>query len=262
MNSKPYISIIVSTLNCSGSIENCLASLMRQSFRSLEIIVVDGGSTDGTVELLEAHSEELDWWCSEQDHGIYDAWNKGIKASTGEWLCFLGADDVLAGDTVLEVMISELEKAETSEHRLVYSPIALVNQKGEILEVRGKSNFYVEWQLNHGMPKDIPHTGMLHRRSIFEEHGMFDADFAIAGDYDLILRELKSNKNSLLFVDKAILVSKGTGGISDTNRPQCIKEFHKARKKNNMRAATIPWCAVYIRAMIRQNLLKITNWGQ
>ena len=88
------VSIITAVHNAAPTLEACLLSVRNQSYRDVEHIVIDGGSTDGSVEILQRHSCLLAYWVSEPDGGVFDAWNKGLSVATGEWIAFLGAEDV------------------------------------------------------------------------------------------------------------------------------------------------------------------------
>ena len=98
------VSIITSVYNAASTLEGCLLSVRNQSYHDVEHIVIDGGSTDGSVELIQRHSSQLAYWISEPDGGISDAWNKGLSAATGEWIAFLGADDVLLPDALSQYL--------------------------------------------------------------------------------------------------------------------------------------------------------------
>ena len=94
------VSIITAVYNAAPTLEECLLSVRHQSYRDVEHILIDGGSTDGSVEVLQRHSSLLAYWVSEPDSGVFDAWNKGLCAATGEWIAFLGAEDVLLPDAL------------------------------------------------------------------------------------------------------------------------------------------------------------------
>ena len=96
MNSKfpPLISIIVAVFNGEKTIQQCIDSVAQQSYPYKELIIIDGGSTDRTVELIKANQDKVKYWISEPDGGIYHAWNKGLAQVSGEWVAFLGVDDI------------------------------------------------------------------------------------------------------------------------------------------------------------------------
>src|ERR1700732_3837604 len=90
----PPVSIITAVFNGQDSIASCIQSVLRQNYPNIEHIIVDGGSTDGTVEVLRHYGGQIATWISEPDAGVYDAWNKGLKLASGHWIAFLGADDI------------------------------------------------------------------------------------------------------------------------------------------------------------------------
>ena len=122
LNSQPRISIITTTLNAEATIEATILSVATQSYRNFEHIIIDGGSTDRTLELIRQHANKLSYWVSEPDSGIYDAMNKGISRSTGDWLYFLGADDILLN--CLHRVVPALTDAHTIYYGDVYMPAA------------------------------------------------------------------------------------------------------------------------------------------
>lgn len=222
----PLISIIVAVFNGKATLQQCIDSVTQQTYPNKELIIIDGGSKDGTVEILEENSNKLSYWISELDRGIYNAWNKGLTQVQGEWVCFLGADDYFWDATVLERMAVHLEMLPASV-RVAYGRIMLIGadcpplQKGESWEqVKG---FF-------GQSMCIPHVGTMHRRNLFEQHGKFDESFRIAGDYELLLRELKTG--DAVFIPDIITAGQRRGGIStDTaNTFRIRREVIRARR--------------------------------
>ena len=186
----PTISVIISVLNGSNTLQRCLDSVVAQTYPHVELIAIDGGSTDSTPEILRRNARELAYWLSEPDRGIYHAWNKGLAHARGEWITFLGADDYLWTSDVLERLSEVLIKA-YPPIRVVYGQVVVINRLGEQMLHAGEEWGSVKHRFRQIM--SVPHPGLMHHRSLFEEHGTFDESFRIAGDYDLLLRELWDN---------------------------------------------------------------------
>jgi len=129
---KPYISIVTATYNSALLLQRCIDSVANQTFKAVEHIVIDGASTDGTIEIIKNNKKYLSYWISEPDTGVYSAWNKAIPHIKGEWVLFLGSDDFLANHLVLETMLPHLEKA-YPVNRLVYGKFLAINKKEEVL---------------------------------------------------------------------------------------------------------------------------------
>ena len=105
-NSNHKITIITVVFNASEGIKKTLKSIFSQSYKNIEIIVIDGGSTDGTIDIISDYSQYIDYFISEQDYGIYDAMNKGIRVATGEWICFMNSGDIFySKDTVSNIFL-------------------------------------------------------------------------------------------------------------------------------------------------------------
>lgn len=228
----PLISIIVATYNCAGVLPGCLASIAAQGYPNRELIVADGGSNDGTLEVIRANAADITHWQSEPDKGVYDAWNKALVHARGEWVCFLGADDRFHDSDTLEVMALALSRA-LPAHRLVYGRLNIVSAGGGVIETLERPWPEIKPQFLAGTLM-LPHPGSFHHRSLFESHGVYDPGFRIAGDYDLMLRELKTA--DALYVREQIVVDMGFGGMSANPRNMYLglTEIARARAKNGI----------------------------
>ncbi len=227
VTSSPLISIIVAVLNGRATLQQCIDSVAQQTWPNKELIVIDGGSNDGTVELLNANREKIAYWISEPDRGIFNAWNKGLARAKGEWICFLGADDYLWDARVLERISSQLEKIPPDVH-VAYGQIMMLGAEGQQLYAVG-----APWQEAKQLFKQymsIPHPAVMHRRSLFERHGKFDESFHIAGDYEFLLRELKTG--DAMFIPDIILTGMRAGGISSHagNALRALRELARAQR--------------------------------
>lgn len=177
----PQISIIIATWNAARTFERCLQSIERQSFTDWELLVADGASSDGTVDLIRQHASHIAWWQSKKDGGIYDAWNQTLTHARGEYVCFLGADDAWADNDALARLIAA---AHTDKYDLVTSQ-GLTFDPITRKEVR----FGSAWDYRRiGRHMVVCHPGLLHRRSLFESYGPFNIEYRIAGDLDFLLR--------------------------------------------------------------------------
>ena len=245
------ITVIIASLNAGSTLQRCLDSICNQSHKNYEIVVMDSGSKDGTVDILERNAHRLVYWESEPDKGVYDAWNKALDHATGEWICFLGVDDYFWSSDVLEKLMPHLGKA-YPESLVVYGKVAYVNKMGEFLDTIGEPWEKVAEKFKQTMP--LPHPGLMHHREIFEKHGKFDSSFRIAGDYEFLLRELK--EGSAVFVPDVIVVGMQMGGASTDPRnvSLMLKETRLAAIRHGRKRIGIHWVIVIVKVRIRHIL--------
>ena len=212
----PEVSVIVGVKNGAATLQRCLDSIAAQEFASRETIVIDSASTDGTRELLESNrrSGKVTQYVSEADGGLYEAWNKGVLRSRGEWICFLGCDDAFHDPLALRYLTAAAAAARGATG-MVYGLVNRVTHGGVVAEVWGGP--WEEWKASSFAGFMIPHPGSLHHRSIFEQRGLFDESYRIAGDYELVLRELLVREP--VFVDR-VVVDMRFGGMS--SKPAAI----------------------------------------
>ena len=252
--SQPLITIIIAVFNGAKTLQQCIDSVAQQSYANKQLIIIDGGSTDGTVELLQANNDHINYWVSEPDKGIYSAWNKGLLKAEGEWICFLGADDYFWDDHVLEKMSQALEKV-PSDINVVYGQIMFLSEVGEELYLSGNS-----WDVakkSFTQVPSIPHTATMHKRILFEQHGRFDETFRIAGDYEMLLRELKTER--AMFIPNLILAGMRRAGLSSNpkNSLLSMKEIRLAQKMHGYRFPGMLWVKALLRVYIRLLLNKM-----
>jgi len=179
----PLVSVITVVFNGADHLRGAIDSVLAQTYRSLEYIVVDGGSTDGTVEILRAYDRHIDYWVSEPDTGIYDAMNKGIRASTGTLVGILNADDRYTPYAV-ESVVRALSDPEIG---YCHGWMRLVDARGQDC---GLAKPVPRHLFAKRVLRETPlfHPTMFVRRSVYETFGGFDNRLALAGDFEFIAR--------------------------------------------------------------------------
>ena len=201
---KPRFSIITVCLNAVSTIEQTLNSVLSQTLPSFEYIVIDGGSTDGTREVIEKHRTRLSHVVFEPDEGIYDAFNKGLALATGDIVGILNADDMYvpwALETVAEAASGN------PESEIFYGNQVMLD------ESRRRWTIYpLEGHRNLLSSMSIPHPATFVRRSLYEKSGFFDDSFKITGDWDLILRFFKTGAS--FYPINRVLTAFRNSGIS------------------------------------------------
>ncbi len=172
------VSIITVSLNSVNTIERTMQSVIGQTYSDVEYIVIDGGSTDGTKDMIEQYKDHIACWISEKDNGIYDAMNKGLDLASGEIIGILNSDDWYEKDAVAKV-VGEFEKSDAD---MVYGRVAFVYSNGVQYVNKNAGLSTVRYQMAP------PHPATFVRRSIYERVGKFDTRYRIAADYDMLLR--------------------------------------------------------------------------
>lgn len=247
----PRVTLIIAVYNAESTVARCLDSVAAQTCQSRELIVIDGGSTDGTVDILRHNADRLSFWISEPDTGVYDAWNKGLARARGEWIGFLGADDYLWTPDALERLVKAGEQ-EFPDVRIVYGRVGFVSAHGELLETFGRPWEEIRGEFRSRMA--LPHPAVLCHRSLFSEHGMFDESFRISGDYEWLLRELK--ERNAKFVDGPFVVGMQTGGLSSQARRgmQIFLETARAQARHGLRPGLVVWAWTGLKACTRTSM--------
>lgn len=198
------MSVIVATLNSAGTLAACIDSVSAQEGVSVELLVIDGGSTDATVQILKANDDSIAYWESAPDRGVYSAWNKALERATGRWVCFLGADDSLAQPGTLKTLV---DLGEGTDAELVCSRV-----RYQASEKAGSSVVGQPWawsKMTRFMC--VAHPGLLHRRSLFDRFGRFSEEYRIAGDYEYLLR--LGDRVTTAFLEE-VSVNVGGAGLS------------------------------------------------
>ncbi len=206
------ISIITVVRNQCDTIEDCLSSVLNQTYKDIEYIVIDGASTDGTLEILKRYQDRIAKIVSEKDAGPYDAMNKGIRLATGDIVGILNADDFYAGPGVIEKVADSFRK---SNAEALFADLVYVRPDNLDRVVRFYSGAgYTPDQFAWGrMP---PHPTFFVRRELYERYGFFRTDYRIAADYELTARFLARYKVRYVYLPE-VLVRMRTGGISTRN---------------------------------------------
>ena len=208
------ISIITATLNSGHFIESCILSILRQNVKDLEIIIIDGLSTDSTHSKLRPLINQNDniQFYSEKDLGIYDALNKGIEKATGEIIGFVHSDDMLADDDILNTI---LESFKNNNIDGIYGDLEYV----EKINVKKTIRYWQSCTFNHKLLKKgwaLPHPTLYLKKSVYEKHGLFDLDYTIAADYEFMIR-IFSDKKFEVSISTKTYIENEIGGVSNKN---------------------------------------------
>jgi glycosyltransferase len=244
------VSIITVCFNSNETIEDTIKSVLSQNYKDIEYIVVDGSSTDGTLDIINRYKNNIAKVVSEPDSGIYDAMNKGIKLATGDVVGFLNAGDLYAVETaILQLAISLQE----NDCEVVYADLEYVAKDNPAKTIRRwKSQSYQEGLFEKGWHP--PHPTFFAKKCVFDKFGDFDTIYDISADYELMLRFLKKYSVKSYYIP-SVVVRMRTGGKSNRNLHQIIKanfECYQAWEKNGLTISPF--------IMLRKPLSKVTQY--
>ena len=234
------ISLITAVLNNKDTIIDAIESISKQTYKGIEHIIIDGGSTDGTLDTIKRYNGNIARVISEPDDGIYDALNKGIGFASGDVVGFLHADDFYSNDSVIKMVAEVFEKKSVDS---CYGDLQYVNKRNTDMVLRHwKSSEYVPGKFRFGwMP---PHPTFFVRKEIYEKYGYFNTKFRVAADYELMLRLFEKHRISSHYIPE-VLVKMRFGGMSNKSlRNILIKssEDYKAWKVNDLNGGLWPVC--------------------
>ena len=231
------ISVITVVYNNEATIERAICSVLEQNHPNIEYIVVDGGSTDNTLNIINKYSDQIDVIISEKDNGLYDAMNKGVKKATGDVVGILNSDDTYYDKDSLSSVGKAFKMYNTDS---IYADVIIVkeNKQDSIVRYYSAKSFKL-WHFRFGhMPG---HASFFVKRKYFDIYGLYDTCFKISADFDLVFRFLYINKLSYKYIPK-ILVRMSLGGVSTqgySSIKQMNKELKHIFKKNNIKSNII-----------------------
>ncbi|GAB3947977.1 glycosyltransferase family 2 protein [Spirosoma harenae] len=227
------VSIITVVYNGAEFIRDCIESIVNQTYPDIEYIVIDGKSTDGTVEIVQSYGTKIARFVTEPDKGLYDAMNKGIRLATGDVIGLLNADDFYRHNRVIENMVATFERTNSDA---VYGDMLYVDRANP-----NKLNRY--WRSGWYSPNAFlwgwmpGHLSFFAKRSLYSTYGLFRLDMKSAADYELMLRFIHKHKAKLAYMDEVTIVMR-SGGISNSslqNRVRANREDKLAWQLNELK---------------------------
>lgn len=234
-----FFSIIIATYNSEAFLERTLKSIIDQNFENFELIIIDGLSNDKTMSIVDKYIEHISIVVSEKDNGIYDAWNKGVNLSQGEWIMFVGSDDLLSTNALKNYW--EYINNSTLSLDYVSSRVELIDKNQRVIRTIGKPWNWDQFKKY----MCVAHVGSIHHHSIYKKHGMYNISYKITGDYELLLRP-KETLNAGFF--DVVTAQMQLGGVSLSSK--VFKETFRAKvetaKRNTISSKIEMWKAIII----------------
>ena len=249
----PIITIITSTYNVVQDLHWTIDSINKQTYHNIQWIIADGASTDGTVAMLEENSERIDYWFSEPDTGIYDAWNKALEHVKGDWVQFIGAGDELYENNTLEKVAYYLKDA-YPKYELVYGQVVhLLEKNRKVLYISGEAweKYDQKWE---GLRPKLPvQTGIFHSIDLFEDK-RFNTEYKIISDCIFLL---ETKVKSYLFIPLKV-TKMPAGGISGgiTSSILIINETRNYLKKTELKPSVLHKISTQSKVLIKKILIK------
>lgn len=243
------ISIITVVLNNSASIKDAIESVLSQTYPSIQYIIIDGGSTDGSLQIIEANSERIKTIISEPDNGIYDAMNKGLALATGDIVGFLNADDFYANEDVIKNVASKFEQENCD---VLYADLDYVSrsEKNKVIRKWRSGSFEKARFLKGWMP---PHPTFFVKREVYKKLGGYNQALHYSADYELMLRFLFKNTLQVSYLDK-VIVKMRVGGQSNRSLKNRLFANLQDRKAWDINGLKPQWFTLILKPLskIRQ----------
>lgn len=204
---RPLVTIITAVYDGHATLEETIKSVIGQFYTNFEYLVIDGGSTDGTIELLAKYDDAIDYWVSEPDNGVYDAFNKGIDLARGEWLIFLGSDDTFVDHTVISKVFSK-----DYQSKMLYGNVVWGNSARIYDGKFSKTKLYYD---------NICQQSIFYHKDLFKMLGKFDLKYRLLADWVLNLRAFADKRINPTYIDTIISVY-SIDGMSMTDEDHCF----------------------------------------
>lgn len=219
---KVKISIITVTYNSVKTLEKTILSITEQSFNNYEFIIIDGGSTDGTIDIIKKYEDKISYWVSEHDDGIYDAMNKGIKKAKGNWIHLLNSDDYYHNKSVL----MDISKHLIDENNFYY--FSMIQKYNNFEKMYSwNSNRLKLWYSAY-----IPHPTMFVSKKSYLEVGLYSLQYKVAADHDMILRLISNNVNPIFSNEICTVMT--IGGFSSLDINKTFNDFKNVTINNGL----------------------------
>jgi glycosyltransferase involved in cell wall biosynthesis len=209
---NPLISIITVVYNGVTTLEQTILSVINQTYKNIEYIIIDGGSTDGTIDIIKKYEKHLACWVSESDKGIYDAMNKGIEKATGEWVNFMNSGDWFYNNDIVALLF----KSNITGYDILY---------GATIARQKRKNIYCKAQDISEIKRNMPccHQSAFCKLILLKQY-MFDLRFSICADYNLFYNFYKNNVH-FKKIENIISCFDATCGVSSKNKNKLVKEI-------------------------------------
>ena len=260
-SSQPLVTIITVVFNGEKFIQESIESVLNQTYHNIEYIVIDGGSTDRTIKIIEQYNDFIDYWVSEKDKGIYDAMNKGIKLSTGQIIGILNSDDYYNLDSIHKIVdIYNQNQSKYDDLIVLSGSILKIDEQKSVQFINKRNYYYLSRNINWGMPLNHPSTFI--SKKIYKRIGIFSEKFKICGDYELVYRIYHSNyKPKFMFLDDVIATMR-LDGVSNQISSIFTRsiEHYLVRKINKNNCINVYISLVWmIKAILKSYSKKILN---
>ena len=227
------ISLITVVYNNKTVIEDAIRSVLSQNYKDIEYIIIDGASTDGTLNIIDKYKKKISRVVSEKDNGTYDAMNKGLKLATGDIVGCLNSDDFYANNNVISTVAKVFSERKVD---CCYSDLDYVSKnKTEKVVRKWKSRYYEDGLFRKGWHP--PHPTLFIKKDVYRKYGYFNLDLKIGADYELMLRFLEKHRINSYYIPE-VLIKMRIGGSSNRSIMQILKanyECYKAFKINGMK---------------------------
>jgi glycosyltransferase involved in cell wall biosynthesis len=227
------VSVITITYNSEATLVDTIKSVLDQTYNDIEYIIVDGGSTDRTLSIIDSYKNRIAQFVSEKDNGLYDALNKGISMATGDLIGILHSDDFYTGNTVIENIVKAIIQEDADA---AYADLYYVDKNDtNIIFRKWKSGNYKHGMFRNGwMP---PHPTFFAKRSCYDVFGSFNLSLVSAADYELMLRFIHRHRIKLAYLPEFIIKMRvgGKSNVSLQNRIRANQEDRKAWKINGLK---------------------------
>ncbi|MDD5173891.1 MAG: glycosyltransferase family 2 protein [Candidatus Omnitrophota bacterium] len=259
---KPLVSIVTPVFNGKQYLEEAIASVAGQTYDNIEHIIIDGGSTDGSLDIIKKHENEVSYWLSEPDSGMYEAVNKGLKIASGDILAYLNSDDLYCRDTVQMVVECFQGRPDVE---LVYGNCDFIGSNSEFLHTRRYPEFHWESFISSSR-STIPQPATFWRNTIHKKIGYFDAGLKMCGDFDFYARAGRDCR--FFHIKKSIAKFRVHGASLSSTSKEMIKDEIEIVRKRYAHTGKIHqlfsryWLELKIKLLNRPLMVKLYNLSQ